>query len=229
MKRLGILMALFAGAAFADNACITATLTIYDGAGFTCHEGTEDFSNFKFTASGTDVPLPGDSSISVTPLTDGFQFNAGFFVPSGETLDVTISYDVSIPTPGMLTGDSLAIGGFGQTGNGALDVAESLCIGAIFNSSGVCVPPAVSASLNVFDNSMGFKQADSDLFSTSLLGVVKDIALTGGSGGSSAQVSLIDNATPFAVAPVPEPSSLALIGTLMLGLSFALRKNRKEK
>lgn len=224
IKRFGCALLLIAAFTFVGHAvplaCASTTLHSYDAAGFSCTEGNETFSNFSFLDSGTDLPLPTDSSINVSPLSDGFAFDAGFFVPSGETLDVTLAYTVTI-SAGTLVGDSLAIGGFGQSGNGSLDVAESLCVGAAFNSSGVCVPPATTASLNVFDNSSGFQQSASDTFSATTVGVIKDIAVSGGTGSSSAQLSLVDNVTPFAAPPpppVPEPSVLSLIGVGLVGI-----------
>lgn len=220
--RLVLLLSAFCTSIYAVTVpCTTASLHVYDTSGFSCSEGSEIFSNFLFSDAGTDNPLPTDNSVIVTPLVNGLEFDVGFLAPAGLTVDAVIRYNVTISS-GTLTGDSLAIAGFGQSGSGALDVAESVCVGGLFNGSGVCAPPAFTDSLNVFDNSGGFKQSDSVTFSATTVDVVKDISLTGGTSGS-ANLSLVDNVMPLASA-VPEPATLTLVGLALAGLVWAKRK-----
>jgi hypothetical protein len=196
----------------------------YDMSGFSCTEGPMTFSNFVFTDSGTVNPLPTDSAVDVSPIADGMEFRSTLLAPSGTDLDVSIGYVIHIQ-PGVFTADSLSIAGFGQSGNGSLDVSESVCVGAAFNSAGAC-PTGVVKSLNTFDNSSGLKQSDSVTFApATVLGVRKDGAFSGGSGASSAQLSLIDNVTPHE-AVVPEPITSLLAGASLLAMGFVGRKRR---
>ena len=203
--------------------CAVASLSSYDASGFSCAESGLTFSNFRFLASGT-AALPADGSVELTPLADGFDFTAPFTASAGTALDITIEYVVSDPA-GIL-GDQLSIAGFGASGSGALDLAETVCPGAVLT----CAAPL--ASLNVFDNATGFQSAAAVTFAApqSAIGIVKDLSLTGGSGLSSAAVSLIDNATPFAASgppPVPEPGAALLIGLCLLTLAARWRKLRR--
>jgi hypothetical protein len=218
---------LFSVSAFAAT-CTTASLQVYDVAAFSCTEdnGALAFSNFQFLDTGNAAPLPSDNSVTVTPLSDGLEFNAGFAAPSGSQLDATIRYSVSINL-GAFTADQLSILGFGASGSGSLDVAETVCVNGAFSANGVC--PTTVLSLNTFDNSNGLQASASVNLpaATTLLGIAKDISVSGGTGLSSANISVVDNATPFAVATVPvatvpEASTITFlfIGFGLLALAY---------
>jgi hypothetical protein len=210
---LGVLLcAMRAGAAVVP--CVVATLHNYDASGFACTEGSLLFSNFSFSDSGS-AALPDDKAVEVEPLRDGFDFEGPFTASAGSSLDVILRYTISelalCPSCGI-TGASLAMAGFGSSGGGAVDIADTLCLGRVFTPDGACAGKLVS--LNVFDNAGVVKAGDSLTGNApfGVVGVVKDITLEG--GGGSASVSLIDQeASQFSVAPAPE------MGTLLLALA----------
>jgi hypothetical protein len=200
--------------------CPVSALAAYDAAGFSCSEGPLSFSNFSFSATGTTAPLITDGTVEVIPETDGFDFQAAFSAPSGTSFDAVLGYTVMI-SPGSFTADQLVMAGFGISGSGSIDISETVCVGALFDPSHRC--PATTVSLNVFDNSGGFKASDSSSFAPatpSTLGIIKDLSVVGGTGLSSAQVSLVDNVTPFAAVPVPETSTFALLGAALIACAL---------
>jgi len=216
---LGVLLAAEpAGAAVVP--CVLATLHSYDASGFACTEGSLQFSNFSFSDSGSGV-VPEDSGVEVEPLGDGFDFEGPFTVPAGSNLDVILRYAVTelalCPSCGI-TGASLAMAGYGETGGGAIDIAETDCFGGGFTAGGVCV--GKEESLNVFDNEVGVKASDTFSGSTPFgeVGVVKEITLKGGRG--TASVSLIgEEVSQFSVVGVPEAGTVGLVvagGGIML-------------
>jgi hypothetical protein len=209
--------------------CILANLHGYDTSGFACSEGNLTFSNFTFTDSGNALPLLVDTDVEVTPLSDGFDFTAAFSAPTGTALDVVIGYTVMV-NPGMFTADQLTMAGFGISGTGSIDIAETVCVGAAFTPSHTC--PTTEQMLNVFDNSGGFVPSASTSFSTSptVLGIIKDLSVVGGTGLSSAQVSLVDNVTPFSTSgpPVADAPPFLLVGSGLAAVSSWFKKRRKK-
>jgi hypothetical protein len=221
---------LLVSAAGAEPLCTTATMDVYDSPGFACSIDGMLFSNFQYTVTGTAAPLPGDMAVLVMPLVNGFSFQAPFAAPAGTTLDALISYGVSAPDG--IAGEGLAMEGFGITGTGAIDIAETVCLGSFFPAC------PTTASLNVFDNASGFLDNDSVSFIPPelMLGIVKDISVLGGSGFSSGNVSLVDNLTFPPGTPrgtgggggVPEPASgvFLWIGLLFFAARGLLRMSR---
>jgi hypothetical protein len=211
--------------------CSSAAMTVYDGAGFSCTEGNLTYSNFSFSEIGTVSPLPTAAAFTLTPViapgADGFQIQGSFAAPANTTIDVAIGYTVTI-NPGVFLGGVLSMSGFGASSGASVDIAESVCAGAAFNSMNVCPSPGVFKSLHVYDNSTGVVPMDSVMFANSptTLGIVKDINVRGGTDGS-AQVSLIDNISLFA-AGTPEPASYSLIGMGLIGLAYASRKRLRK-
>lgn len=214
-----LLLALAAATAQASVLpCVIATLNNYDSTSFACSENNILFSDFKFSSTGIS-----DSSVEVTPLSDGLQFTGGFSVPSNFNFDAVISYTETVSGARFLA-DSLAIQGFGQSQGGFLDVAETVCIGAAYQTNGVC--PTRTVSLNVFSNPVSNKASDLRDFGgqVTVLGIVKDISIVG-----PAQVSVIDNATPTTfLAETPEPITTLSVGLGLLVIGAALTRYRHK-
>lgn len=221
MKTLLLLVAVLSAKA-SVLPCITETLNNYDSTGFQCSENDILFSNFK--VSSAQVP---DSSVEVTPLSDGFQFTGGFSVPNNASIDIVLSYTESLSNPLLrFTSDSLAIQGFGQSQGGFLDVAETVCLNSAYQTNGVC--PTRTVSLNVFSNATTSKASDLRDFGgqaqITVLGIVKDISIVG-----PAQVSVIDNVTPTTfVAETPEPITTISVGLGLLVIGAALTRYRNK-
>jgi hypothetical protein len=223
--KLIVLCAILLTAAQATSLpCLISTLNNYDAAGFSCSEGPLTFSNFTFSDTGSALPLLHDLDVHVAPQADGFDFQASFSAPSGTSLDVLIGYTVMVD-PGFFLGDSLTMAGFAISGTGSIDIAESVCVGAAFIGA-FC--PGTLQTLHVFDGPGGFIATDSIALSGEpvILGIIKDLSVTGGTGLSAAQVSLVDNVTPFHVEPVPEVMTWLLSASGLVGIGISGRKFR---
>ncbi len=211
------------GALFAFGAA-SCTVTSYDnylGPGFSCGIDDKTFQNFSYSTAGTNL-MPA-SSITVNPITTfhdpGFLFNAPWGVQAGETQGSLIGFTVNVNPGGDLINDlSLAMFGAGFLGTGQVSVAETYCLGDTFADS--CAN-GIQGSLLTILNSGQSKLTDSVSFSpVSVVDVVKDIELVGGSNGSAALVSGVQNQ----FSEVPEPGSMVLLGTGALGLAGVLRR-----
>ncbi len=117
-------------------ACPTATLAVYDAAGFSCNIGVITFGAFDYVPSGS-VLIP-DSDVAVTPETiggeEGFQFNAPWFALPGEFMDSFIDYTATC-TGCTIDDLVLAIAGASDGTGGLVNVTET--------------SPALSGSLEV--------------------------------------------------------------------------------
>jgi hypothetical protein len=214
-------MILLTGAGFA-GVCPATTYDNYLGSGFSCGIDDQTYSNFQYT--GTSNPpgfgLPA-GSIAVTPITTagnpGFQFSGGWFASTASGIleeSSTFQYTANSTTP--ITDLSLSIAGATWTGTGAVLVTETACLGAMLPScSG-----GQEITLSVFDSSVGSKVFDSASFAgVKEVDIAEGIQLQAGTNGS-ASLSLVTNQ----FSAVPEPASLVLFGSGVLGLGALLRR-----
>jgi len=217
---------LLGGVVFADN-CPTTTLDNYLGAGYSCGIDDKTFSNFQYSYSsnppGFGIPAGG---VAVTPITTpnnpGLQFAAGWFASTTSGVleeDSLIQYQVNVnPGGNPITDLSLSIGGVGFTGTGAVFVDETACLGAVLPS---CSGGQI-VTLSVYDSAAGSKLFDEVTFSgVTEVSVAKDITIQAGTNGD-ARLSLVTN--QFSEGTTPEPSSIALFGTGVLGIAGLLRR-----
>jgi PEP-CTERM motif len=231
-RRLILLMCAVVGtsAVAMGGPCSTTTLDGYLGSGFSCGIDDKTFSNFMY--SGTSNPpgfeLPA-GSVAVSPITSpgnpGLQFSAGWFASTSSGIleeDSLIQYGVDVnPGGSPITDLSLSIGGVAWSGTGAVIVAETVCLGAML--------PACSGgtvrTLSVFDSSGGSQLFDSISFAgVSEVDVQKGIKVQAGTNGD-ATVSLVTNQ----FSEVPEPGSIMLLGSGILGLAGVLRRRMLDR
>ncbi|OVE80024.1 hypothetical protein BVY02_01490 [bacterium J17] len=176
------------------------------------------FNNFTY-ASGGNMPLAAD--VQVIAIAGGIRFQGPFVdLFGGAGSDALITFDVSSKNPGVeqingvsMTANTEIIGTPGQE-NGFVGVTETF------------LPGVPNASLEVFDVEPGGEVLfDSLVFAQGydMLSVQKDILAIAGALGSTATLSFIDQT--FTTTDVPEPGSMMLLLSGILGASIKRKKS----
>ena len=231
MKKLSLLLCVLLGTSAIATASVACPVSTYDNylGGFSCTIDDKTFSNFSYasSASGGAALIP-PSGVAVVPVTTlhnpGFLFSSGFGVISNQTQDEFFGFTVRVNPGGNAIDDiTLLQLGSGFTGTGSASIAETVCLGDTFAdgcSGGTIV------SLSTVDNSTLVKLSDHITFAPVLVvDVVKDLELFGGPNGS-AFVSGVEN--QFSEVVTPEPSTLLMLGTGIVGLAGTLRRKQNK-
>lgn len=222
MKQILLLIpiALGVGSTAWASTCASGALSTYDASGFTCTLGDLTFSDFHYVGASSGGGIdPGDAGITVSPVTSGFGsetgllFTAAWLASEMQTIDSSISFDVSTTNPGGITDLELNVVG-GAAGTGAASVAE------------VSFAPPVS----LFTQFSGSSSIPTDMTtfppsSVFSLHLNKDIGLAGGTTTrSGAHVSDVYNLfSEGTTTMTPEPS-LLLLCVGLLGFVPVARK-----
>jgi hypothetical protein len=220
----GILIAGGLTLSFADRAdavpcvngtALTSTCTITVG-GLT-------ISDFLVVNAG-NVPTPEIDLVNVglSALEDKvvLDFNPNLSAPpSGPDLDLHFTFTVT----GGVDRLDLGVGGVGAT------IIERACISSMVGN-GLC-PVMPLANIIAFSAPPGPSYATSAFFDyTSPLYVYKDIGVAHGGGLTEfEQTFTIGTRIVPPAAAVPEPASIILLGTGMLGLAFSVRQRNRGK
>jgi hypothetical protein len=204
------------------------SLTTYTTSGYSCTIGGVTFSNFEYTASGTnpiaassvtvDSLGPAGSGASfpslIFPSDVGLQFSAPWNATSNNvTSDAAIEFEVTIPGATSIEDAGLdQVSGI--TGTGAAGVVETGCNGP-FN------PPLQPCNTTWGLLTNNTNQATGTIFApTGSVIVGKDISVTAGSNGT-ASLSVVQDVFSTVV---PEPRGLPALLGFVLVAGLALRK-----
>ena len=203
------------------------TLDNYLGAGFSCGIDDKTFLDFSYLSSsnpgGFAIPASG---VAVQPITTqgnpGFLFSAPWSVSNNSGIlaqDSLIGYSVTVNQGGApITDLTLAMVGFDAIGTGEITINETYCLGGILP---LC-SGGTEGELTLNWTSKGGSSSQVVNFAgVTEISVAKDIELSAGTDGS-ASVSGVYN--QFSEGQVPEPGSVVLFGTGVLGLVGVLRR-----
>ncbi|HEV2418299.1 MAG TPA: PEP-CTERM sorting domain-containing protein [Terriglobia bacterium] len=203
---------------------IGANLQDYINLGTTgCTEGNLLFSNFSLpNPQSVGVTVPTAPSIGVTPWSNsdgsGIIFDAALAAGQNQSADVVIDYVVRANAGGAINDSSLSIDA-GAFNGGVVSVDETQCLGGLL--------PGCSGGTSISLNGSANQLTDSNSFAdVTLVGISKDIQVSGGpNANGQATVSSEDQFFSTGT-DAPEPASLLMFGTGMLGLAFVVRRKK---
>ncbi len=210
MKRaLGLLVLVLAvsGVAQATTCTPMGTLDTYIALGATgCTVDGLTFNNFSYAPIGNP---PAATSITVRPSLLGlsFQFNSSWGVISAQGMESTIGFTVSAASA-IINDLTLSLDTASCPGTGTVVLSESA-------SNGVGL-------LATCMNGTITNPAPVNFAPVSSLTIRKDLSLIGNS--DSASVNQFTNS----VSTVPEPGTMALFGSGLLGIAGAIRRRLKS-
>ena len=181
------------------------------------------FSDFSYSSSAQGgATAIAASGITVTPITTpldpGLQFQANWSASSGQVSDSSIGFTVTTLSGAALIEDAsiVQLGG-SVVGTGTANLGEGICVG--FNCQNTTF---TLNTLNTTDAAL-IKLGDHQIFTpTGQVRATKDIGVAG-NGSGFASVSLMSD--QFSEIPqVPEPGTITLFGTGLLGCAAILRR-----
>jgi hypothetical protein len=188
-----------------------------------CLLGDKVFSNFglRLGPNTGAATTPKANQIAVAALNaagnPGFTFTGTppFHSPAPPSFfSYRFTYDVRVQAGGMAIDDaSLSMPAPTLAADGSLTINEMICLGAVFESKGICANNAPSVDLKVFDTPTGVKLSDSVTFMHPyrLIGTETLLIAEAGLKGSASVASFTQQFSEEAV-KMPSPGTLLLLG-----------------
>lgn len=200
---------------------VTDNGSTYFGGGYSCQIGDLLFSNFTYTASGTNPISAGQITVdTVTNDGVGLSFHAPWTAGSGMTSDGTIDFTVTVLSGGGLIEDFGLAQTSGTAGDGTASVAERGCGPAPCDATGGSI-----YVLTFQDNTSSGTDAQGETTFSGYdsVSVEKDISVDGNTG--FATISVVQDT----FSQVPEPLSMGLMGggLALIGLVGFRRRSQK--
>jgi hypothetical protein len=205
--------------------CATGTLQSYLDLAGGCTIGDKSFSDFALTPSGDGI-IPTAAQITVTPVTTGtgeigLNFNALWFAGPTQSADTTIAFDVAVTGGGAFLIDDASTVQLSSspTGTGVVSVGEGICT--------IASPPTCFAQTSTFNLLGTHHVGDHVIFApTGAVRAFKDIGVAGGPDGT-ASISAVQDT--FSQTGVPEPTSIVLLGSVMVVIGGFFRRRQAQK
>ena len=207
-----------------------------------CLLGDKAFSNFDLRLGPNTgaVTTPKAKQIAVAPIAapmnPGLQF-AGtppFHSPPPPGPPAFFSYrflyDARVQAGGFsITDASLTMPAPVVTADGSLTITELICLGAVFESKGICANSAPMVSLNVFDTPTGAQLMDSTNFAPQRLVGTETLLLADlGTKGSASVASFTEQFSEALPRVVTEPASFALLAFSVAMLAPSIRRRHRR-
>ena len=182
--------------------------------------------NTGFTGTGCDATVTG---ITPSSTEEGIRFGGFFFAAgdgsSGALMDIQITYDVATTSGAPIIHDvSMSFNATNAIANAKASVDEKVCAGDITSPCGSPVADIFVQRSQLGANTV-VKLSDHADFSSlqSSVTVFKDIGLFADKNGD-VSFSILDQT----FSQVPEPGSIALLGTALFGCAAVLRRRLKK-